>query len=83
MFIRAHVYTGDFPKQPAFHTLGRQVADPQLITVYDIRDISYTPYTIKKDDRLFEKHDRVFKKGDRVLKKRGHLSICHPERSEE
>ena len=47
------IYTGNFQKQPAFHTLGRQVADPQLITVYDIRDISYTSYTIKKDDRLF------------------------------
>ena len=73
LFIRTHVYTGNFQKQPAFHTLGRQVADPQLITVYDIRDISYTSYTIKKDDRLFKKHDRVFKKGDRVLKKRGRV----------
>ena len=29
IFIRAHVYTGDFQKQPAFHTQGRQVADSQ------------------------------------------------------
>ena len=29
LFIRAHVYTGDFQKQPAFHTPKRQVADSQ------------------------------------------------------
>ena len=55
LLIRAHVYTGDFQKQPAFHTPKRQVADPQLITVYDIRDISCTSYTQKKDDRLLKK----------------------------
>ena len=29
LFIRAHVYTGNFQKQPAFHTPKRQVADSQ------------------------------------------------------
>ena len=65
IYTRARIYR-EFQKQPAFHTLGRQVTDPQLITVYDIRDISCTSYTQKKDDRLFKKHDRIFKKGDRV-----------------
>ena len=68
LFIRAHVYTGDFQKQPAFHTLGRQVADPQLITVYDIRDISCTSYTQKKMT-VFLKNMTAFLKKATAFKK--------------
>ena len=45
IFIRAHVHTGDFPKQPAFHTPAPQATDLQHIIVYDIRNSTCTSYT--------------------------------------
>ena len=53
LFIRAHAYTRDSPKQPAFHTPQRQVVDSQRITVYDIRDISCTHHTPQKKTTVF------------------------------
>ena len=69
LFIRAHAYTRDSPKQPAFHTPQRQVVDSQRIMVYDIRDISCTHHTLQKRWPSFLKTWPRFKKRWPRLKK--------------